>query len=119
SSALATEKSTTVNTAANAAATNAEPTRGNLPPPDTTAPTSTIACNGAGCSSGWYGPPVNVSLSASDPDDAVAAIRYTTDGSDPTSSSTLYAGSFAVSATTTVKYRAWDTTGNAEATRSQ
>jgi hypothetical protein len=49
----------------------------------------------------------------------VAAIHYTTDGSDPTNSSTLYTSSFTVSATTTVKYRAWDNAGNAEVTKSQ
>jgi peptidoglycan/xylan/chitin deacetylase (PgdA/CDA1 family) len=98
---------------------NVEATNSQLVQVDTTAPTSTIACNGVVCSSAWYGPPVNVSLSASDPDDAVAAIRYTTDGSNPTSSSTLYSGAFGVSTTKTVKYRAWDTAGNVEATKSQ
>ena len=53
-----------------------------------------------------------VSLSATDVGGAVAAIRYTTDGSVPTSSSTLYTGAFTVSTTTTVKYRAWDSSGN-------
>jgi peptidoglycan/xylan/chitin deacetylase (PgdA/CDA1 family) len=105
--------------AGNVEATNSQLIQINIPPPDTTAPTSTIACNGAACSSAWYAPPVNVSLSASDPDDAVAAIRYTTDGSDPTTSSTLYTGPFGLSTTTTVKYRAWDTAGNVEATKSQ
>jgi hypothetical protein len=91
----------------------------NAPPADTTAPTSTIACNGAACSTAWYAPPVTVSLSATDPDDAVAAIRYTTDGSTPTASSTLYTGAFGVSTTTTVKYQAWDSVGNVESTKSQ
>ena len=88
-------------------------------PTDTTPPTSTISCNGAACSSGWYAPPVSVSLSATDVGGLVAAIRYTTDGSDPTTSSTLYTGPFAVSTATTVKYRAWDDSGNVEATKSQ
>jgi peptidoglycan/xylan/chitin deacetylase (PgdA/CDA1 family) len=103
--------------AGNVEATNSQLIQVTLP--DTTPPTSAIACNGAACSSSTYTAPVSVSLSASDPDDAVAAIRYTTDGSDPTSSSTLYTGSFTISTTTTVKYRAWDTAGNAEATNSQ
>jgi peptidoglycan/xylan/chitin deacetylase (PgdA/CDA1 family) len=102
--------------AGNVEATNSQLIQVNT---DTTAPTSTIACNGAACSSSAYSAPVSVSLSASDPDDAVAAIRYTTDGSDPTASSTLYTGSFTVATTTTVKYRAWDTNGNVEATKSQ
>ena len=106
-------------TAGNVEATNSQLIQVNTTPVDTTPPVSTIACNNAACSSAWYTPGVSVSLSASDPDDAVAAIRYTTDGSVPTSSSTLYAGAFTVSTTTTVKYRAWDTAGNVEATKSQ
>jgi peptidoglycan/xylan/chitin deacetylase (PgdA/CDA1 family) len=104
--------------AGNVEATKSQLIQISTPAPDTTAPTSTIACNGAACS-GWYAPSVSVSLSASDPDDAVAAIRYTTDGSDPTTSSTLYSGPFGVSTSTTIKYRAWDTAGNVEATKSQ
>jgi hypothetical protein len=86
---------------------------------DRTPPTSSIACNGASCSSGWYGSPVTVSLSATDAGTAVSAIRYTTDGSVPTTSSPLYNGPFVVSGTTTVKYRAWDMWGNIEAAKSQ
>jgi hypothetical protein len=104
--------------AGNVEATKSQLIQISTPAPDTTAPTSTIACNGAACS-GWYASSVSVSLSASDPDDAVAAIRYTTDGSDPATSSTLYSGPFGVSTSTTIKYRAWDTAGNVEATKSQ
>jgi peptidoglycan/xylan/chitin deacetylase (PgdA/CDA1 family) len=86
---------------------------------DTTPPTSSISCNGSACSTGWYGGSVTVALSATDDASGVAAIRYTTDGTDPTSASTLYGGPFTVSATTTVKYRAWDNAGNAEPTNSQ
>ena len=46
-------------------------------------------------------------------------IRYTTDGSDPTVGSPTYSAPFTVSATRTVKYRAWDNAGNVEATKSQ
>ena len=91
----------------------------NTPPPDTTPPSSSIACNSTACSTNWYAPPVSVSLSATDSGSGVAAIRYTTDGSDPTSSSPLYTGPFTVSTTTTVKYRAWDAVGNVEAVKSQ
>jgi peptidoglycan/xylan/chitin deacetylase (PgdA/CDA1 family) len=92
------------------------------PPPsvaDQTPPTSSIACDSATCSSGWYTAPVSVSLSSVDSDTGVAVIRYTTDGSDPTASSPIYSGSFTVGTTTTVKYRAWDNAGNIEATHSQ
>jgi Polysaccharide deacetylase/Chitobiase/beta-hexosaminidase C-terminal domain/Bacterial Ig domain len=86
---------------------------------DTQAATSSIACGGAACSSGWYGDPVSVSLSAADGGSGVAAIRYTTDGSEPTAASPLYTGPFTVSSTTTVKYRAWDKADNVEATKSR
>jgi N-acetyl-beta-hexosaminidase len=99
---------------------NAEATKSQAVQIDTAAPVSSIQCNGAACSSNTYSAPVSVSLSAADSGGSgVAAIRYTTDGSDPTSSSTLYTSSFTVSATTTVKYRAWDNAGNLEATKSQ
>jgi peptidoglycan/xylan/chitin deacetylase (PgdA/CDA1 family)/N-acetyl-beta-hexosaminidase len=88
-------------------------------PADTEPPTSAISCNGGACSSGWYGDAVTVSLAATDADSGVAAIRYTTDGSDPTVASPTYTGAFTISATTTVKYRAWDNAGNVEPTNSQ
>ena len=106
-------------TAGNVEATNSQLIQVNTTPADTTPPTSTIACNGAACTSAWYAPGVRVSLSATDVGGAVAAIRYTTDGSVPTSSSTLYTGAFTVSTTTTVKYRAWDNSDNVEATKSE
>src|SRR5207247_353207 len=84
----------------------------------TTAPSSSIACDTAACSSGWYGGSVSVSLAATDAESGVAVIRYTTDGTDPTTSSPLYTTPFTVSATSTVKYRAWDNAGNVEATNS-
>jgi peptidoglycan/xylan/chitin deacetylase (PgdA/CDA1 family) len=91
-----------------------------IAPPDATPPTSSIACNGSTCSSGWYTAPVSVSLSAVDSGGSgVAFILYTTDGSDPSSSSPVYSGPFTVSSTTTVKYRAWDNAGNVEATKAQ
>lgn len=104
----------------NVEATNAQLISINTTPIDTTAPTSTIACNGSACSSGWYAGAVSVTLSAVDSGGSgVAAIRYTTDGSAPTASSPIFAGPFTVSATATVRYRAWDNAGNVEATKSQ
>jgi hypothetical protein len=88
------------------------------PAPDTTPPVSSITCNGSACT-GWYRGSVNVSLASTDGGSGVDAIRYTTDGSDPSVTSPLYSGSFSVSGTTTVKFRAWDKAGNAEATKSQ
>jgi hypothetical protein len=118
-SATTTVKYRAWDSAGNVEATKSQLIQVETAPTDTTPPTSSIACNSATCSSGWYAAPVSVSLSATDPGGAVADIRYTTNGSDPTTSSTLYAGPFTVSTTTTVKYRAWDTAGNVEATKSQ
>jgi peptidoglycan/xylan/chitin deacetylase (PgdA/CDA1 family) len=99
---------------------NIEATQSQLISIDTAVPTSSIACNGSACSSTSYPSAVTVALSAIDSGDSgLAAIRYTTDGSDPTTSSTLYTGTFSISSTTTVKYRAWDNAGNVEATNSQ
>lgn len=74
---------------------------------------------GSACSAGWYTRPVSVALSATDDASGVAAIRYTLDGSAPTADSALYTGPFTVGQTTTVRYRAWDNAGNAEAANSQ
>jgi hypothetical protein len=50
----------------------------------------------------------------------VSEIVYTTDGSDPTQTNgTVYSSAFSVSSTTTVKYRAYDKTGNAQAVQTQ
>lgn len=89
------------------------------PPSDTQPPSSAIACNGSACSSPWYAAPVSVTLSATDADSGVKEIRYTLDGSEPTVSSPLYTGAFSVSATATVRFRAWDNAGNVESANSQ
>ena len=47
------------------------------------------------------------------------ATYYTTDGSAPTSSSTLYTGPFTVSQTTTVRWFSNDVAGNRETNKSQ
>ena len=83
-------------------------------------PTTTIACNGAPCSSDPYAGVVSVTLSATDIGSGVSSTHYTTDGSDPTLSSPTYSSAFNVNGTgssTTVKYRSWDYAGNAEATK--
>src|SRR5260370_19511351 len=98
----------------------------NSPPPDTTPPTTTITCDGVsdggGCASGWYDRSVLVTLTAADNPggSGVAAIYYTTDGTDPTpTNGILYTRPFTVGSTTTVKYRAYDKAGNAEAVHAQ
>ena len=74
-----------------------------------------------GCQSGFYTGSVSVSLSATDSGGSdVSQIRYTTNGSDPTiTNGTVYNGPFSLTTTTTVKYRAFDNAGNAEAVNSQ
>jgi peptidoglycan/xylan/chitin deacetylase (PgdA/CDA1 family) len=87
---------------------------------DTTPPATTIACNGASCSTGWYATaPVSVSLSATDNGSGIDETYYTTDGSTPTTSSTIYTGAFGVSQTTSVKFFSRDNEGNAEQVQSQ
>ena len=87
---------------------------------DTTPPTTTIKCNNAACSAVGYTSTVSVSLSATDVGGStVSSIRYTTNGTDPTPTSTAYSAPFNVAATTTVKYRAYDSVSNAEAVKTQ
>ena len=87
---------------------------------DTTAPTTTIACNGSPCSSA-YNSSVTATLSATDNSGGrgVDKTYYTTDGSTPTTASTVYTGPFTVSSTATVKFFSADLAGNAEAVKSQ
>ena len=87
---------------------------------DSVAPVTSITCNGAACSSGWYGAAVTVALAATDTGGlGVASTHYTTDGTDPTLSSTTYTAPFSVPSTATVKFRSWDNSGNVEATKTQ
>ena len=84
---------------------------------ETLAPVTTPSAAPAANGNGWHkSQPVNVTLSANDGGSGVAAIRYTTDGSDPTALGPLYAGAIAVTSTTTVKFRAWDAVRNVEPT---
>jgi hypothetical protein len=67
----------------------------------TFAPTPAISPDG-----GTFAASQNVTLSCAS---GTATIRYTTDGSEPTTSSTAYTTPFAVSATATIKAKAFDT----------
>ena len=63
---------------------------------------------------------MQVTLSAVDTGGSgVAAIRYTTDGSDPTAASPAYSAPLQLSATTTLKYRAFDNAANVEPTNTR
>jgi hypothetical protein len=93
---------------------------------DTTAPSVSAQLSPSPGAGGWNNSsPVTVSLSADDgTGSGVSQIKYTTDGSDPTSSGTaqVYGGSpLSISAqgTTTVKFYATDVAGNASAVQSQ
>ncbi len=97
---------------------------GTTPPgPDTTPPTTTISCDAAACSSGWYNTtPVTISLSATDTGGSgVATTKYTLDGTDPRTSSTAitYTGPFTIPQTTTVTFSSTDLAGNTELPKSQ
>ncbi len=72
------------------------------PVPAPTVNPATGTCTGA----------VSVTTSSATPN---SEIRYTTDGNDPTSASTLYTGAVSLTATTTVKARVYPTIGTESA----
>ena len=89
------------------------------PPPPPTGPVTTIACNQAACSTGWYRTtPVRVTLATTDQS---ASTFYTTDGSDPSASPTRtqYTAAFDVSQTTTVRFYSVSSSGESGTPRSQ
>jgi hypothetical protein len=80
---------------------------------DTGKPTTSFLCGGTTCSTGWYvSPPVSVTLGAADAASGIDKIYYTTDGTTPTTSSTVYSAPFNVQQTTTVQFIATDKAGN-------
>ena len=88
---------------------------------DTTPPTTTISCNGSACASTPYTGQVTLTLSATDNPGGwgVDKTYYTTDGSTPTTSSTVYAGPFTLTQTSSVEFFSTDLAGNAEQAQSQ
>jgi hypothetical protein len=90
-------------------------------PPDTTAPTTSIACDGAACSTGFYNAGVQATLLPTDDvgGTGVKATYYTTDGTTPTTSSAVYTAPITIASTSTLKYFSVDNAGNAEAVKSQ
>ena len=87
---------------------------------DVTPPTTTIACNGAPCTSAYNGGTATVTMTATDPGSGVASTHYSLNGSDPTLSDPTYTTPVTLSTgTTTVKFRSWDNKGNVEATKTQ
>jgi peptidoglycan/xylan/chitin deacetylase (PgdA/CDA1 family) len=86
---------------------------------DATAPSTSILCNGSSTCSGWFKAAVSTTLKATD-NVAVSGTYYTTDGSEPSAvNGTLYSGAFSVGATTEVKYRSVDASGNWETAHAQ
>ena len=86
---------------------------------DTSAPTTTISCNGSPCQSSTYSGTVNVTLAPADLGSGIASTHYTLDGTTPTLSSPAYTGQFSLTGTTTVEFRSWDNVGNAETAHTQ
>ncbi|HEX4718740.1 MAG TPA: chitobiase/beta-hexosaminidase C-terminal domain-containing protein [Thermoleophilaceae bacterium] len=84
---------------------------------DNTAPTTSGAQSPAVPASGWNAGPVTVTLTSSDAaGSGVGTIKYTTDGSDPTTSPTAltYSGAFTQSSSATIRFAAVDNVGNTE-----
>ena len=91
-------------------------------PPDTTPPATTIACDGAACTTAGYNGSTTVTLTATDAGGwGVDKTYYTTDGSTPTTSSTVYTAPFKLGTpgSYTVRFFSADLAGNAEQVRSQ
>jgi len=88
-------------------------------PPANTAPTTTIACNGAACQSTSYAAPVSVTLAATDAENQATTTYYTTDGSTPTTASMQYTGAFTVSQSANVRFFSRDSAGLSETPQAQ
>lgn len=83
---------------------------GSGPVVDTTPPVTTASPAG-----GTYGSTVNVSLTANE----AATTYYTTNGSTPTTSSSVYSSPIAISTNTTLRFFSVDTSSNAESPKTE
>lgn len=84
--------------------TTPTPNAANTTPAFTYAPTPAMSIPG-----GIYGGPLNVTITSPDP---TFTIRYTTDGSTPTATSTVYTGPVAINNTTVLRARCFSANGN-------
>jgi YD repeat-containing protein len=89
---------------------NAETVKSQTYAIDTTPPVTTATPAG-----GTYASAQTVTLSANEP----ATIYYTTNGTTPTTSSSVYSAPLTISASTTLKYFARDLAGNSETVKTQ
>lgn len=85
---------------------------------DTSLPVTTIRCNNAACTTGWYKAATTVTLTATDTGSGVSHIYYTTNGTAPTTASSVYASGIVLNTTTTIRYFAVDAAGNQEVAKS-
>src|SRR6476661_3950093 len=115
--------STTVKFATWDYAGNQEATRTQVieAPTDSVAPTTTISCNSAACSSTSYVASVTIALAATDTGGSGVDKTYvTTDGSTPTTASPVYSAPLQLGpGSYDVKYFSTDKAGNAEAVNTQ
>ena len=113
---------TTVNYYSTDKSANAEVVQSQLIQVDTAAPTTAITCNGATCATWYRTSPVTISLTSNDTGGSAGVVtRYTTDGTDPRTSSTAatYTAPFPLNVTATVRAAALDGAGNFGVTTSQ
>jgi hypothetical protein len=84
---------------------------------DTVAPTTTVTPGGGGGVYAFF--PQSVTLTCTDTNSGCAATYYTTDGSIPTTLSSVYTTAILISANTTLKFFSRDNAGNSEAVQTQ
>jgi hypothetical protein len=88
---------------------------------DLTAPSVSAATTPAPNAAGWNSSsPVTVTLTATDGGSGLNQVRYTTNGTNPTTTTgTVYSAPISIGTSTTVKYLATDNAGNVSAVNSQ